>query len=105
MEVNDSSFDSNVLKSSRHTPVVVDFWAPWCNPCQMLGPVLEKLEKQYRGKFKLVKLNVDDNHAKAEEYSIRGIPAVKMFKDGKVVAEFVGAMPEVRIRSWLDQNL
>jgi putative thioredoxin len=104
-ELTDANFDSKVLKSSMHTPVVVDFWAPWCNPCQLLGPVLEKLERQYRGKFLLAKLNVDENHAKSQEFGIRGIPAVKMFKDGTLVAEFVGSMPENSVRSWLDQNL
>jgi putative thioredoxin len=104
-EISDETFESKVLKSSKHTPVVVDFWAPWCHPCQALGPVLEKLEKDYRGKFFLAKLNVDNNPRKSDEYAIRGIPAVKMFKNGKVVAEFVGTMPEISVRKWLDDHL
>ena len=104
-EVNDANFDSKVLKSSKHTPIIVFFWAPWSNPCQTLSPILEKLEKDCRGKFFLAKLNVDSNKEKSKEFAIRGIPAVKMFKDGKPVAEFVGSMSELSIRKWLDANL
>ena len=105
MDVNDTDFEKKVLTKSETTPVVVDFWAPWCMPCTMLGPILEKLEKEYRGKWILAKLNVDSCHQKAAKYEIRGIPAVKMFKDGKVAAEFVGSMPESSVRAWLGKNL
>lgn len=104
-DIDDASFSSKVIKSSDHTPVVVDFWAPWCGPCTELGPILEKLEKHYRGKFLLAKLNVDSSPIKTKEYGIRGIPAVKMFKKGKVAAEFVGSMPELKVRKWLDDSL
>ncbi|MFH0979020.1 MAG: thioredoxin [Candidatus Woesearchaeota archaeon] len=104
-EINDETFDSKVIKSSMHTPVVVDFWAPWCSPCLALGPVLEKLEKDYRGKFFLAKINVDSNPKKSQQLGIRGIPAVKMFKNGKITAEFVGTMPELSVKAWLDKNL
>ncbi len=105
MNVDDTNFEKKVVQKSDAAPVVVDFWAPWCMPCTMLGPVLERLEKEYRSKFVLAKLNVDSNHKTAAKYGIRGIPAVKMFKDGKVVAEFTGSMPENSVRSWLDRNL
>lgn len=105
IEVTDKEFQDKVIKKSSSTPVVVDFWAPWCMPCKMLGPVLERLEKDYRGKFLLVKVNVDQNKEQAQLYGVGGIPAVKMFRDGKMVAEFVGCIPEEVIKEWLDRNL
>jgi putative thioredoxin len=105
IEVNDINFKKEVIEKSKDVPVVVDFWAEWCAPCRMLGPVLEKLAKEYGGKFILAKANVDKAREKATEYGISSIPAVKLFKGGKVVEEFVGALPEKQIKAWLDRNL
>ena len=93
-DIKDADFEKQVLEQSKTIPVLVDFWAPWCGPCKMLGPVLEKLAVAYKGKFVLVKLNVDENQVIAEEYEIRSIPSVKLFKKGKVVSEFLGSLPD-----------
>jgi len=105
VEVTDTDFEKEVIEKSKSVPVVVDFWATWCMPCNMLSPTLEKLAKEYKGKFILAKANVDDSRTAAQNYSIMSIPAVKMFKEGKVVDEFVGALPEEEVKSWLDKNL
>lgn len=105
MDVNDSNFGVNVIQKSKKTPVVVDFWGAWCGPCLILKPMLEEIEKEYNGKFILTKLNVDENPITTKKYSIRGIPAVKLFKDGEVVDEFVGVLPEQAIKDFIDKNL
>ena len=105
IEVNDENFEKEVIEKSKEIPIVVDFWAEWCMPCNMLGPVLEKLAKEYDGKIILAKANVDNAGTKSGEYGVSGIPAVKMFKNGEVVDEFVGALPEDQIKEWLDKNL
>jgi putative thioredoxin len=105
VEVNDENFQEKVIKTSEKIPVVVDFWADWCYPCHILSPIIEKLAKEYKGKFILAKLNVNQNPKTTEEYLIMSIPNVKMFKNGKVVDEFVGALPEFEVRKWLDKNL
>ncbi len=105
IEVNDKNFDNDVIERSKKTPVVVDFWAKWCMPCLMLGPILEKLAKKYNGKFILAKMNVDESPLKSREYAVVSIPSVKMFKNGKVVDEFIGALPEHMVRQWLDKNI
>ena len=105
IEVNEENFESEVIEKSKKVPVVVDFWAVWCMPCVMLGPTLEKLAKEYNGKFILAKLNVDENRNISQKYGIMSIPSVKMFKNGKVVDEFVGALPEPMVKEWLDRNL
>ncbi|MBN2009167.1 tetratricopeptide repeat protein [candidate division KSB1 bacterium] len=98
-------FQRDVIDESFKQPIVADFWAAWCAPCRMLGPVLERLDAGAAGRWKLVKVNTEENPQVAATYQIRSIPAVKMFSEGKVVAEFVGALPEPSIRRWLDQNL
>ena len=105
MNATDLDFKEKVVKKSKEIPVVIDFWASWCYPCQMLGPILEELEKEFRGKFLLIKINVDSAPETSKQYNIMSIPSVKMFKQGKPIAEFVGAMPNEQVKEWLDKNL
>lgn len=102
-EVTDATFDSDVLKAA--TPVLVDFWAPWCGPCRMVTPVLEKVAEQYKGRVEVVKLNTDDNPAVSMQYGIRSIPTVALFKDGDVVDGVIGAAPIGHYTKLLDKHL
>jgi putative thioredoxin len=105
IEATDANFGEVVLEESFKRPVVVDFWAEWCQPCRMIGPVLERLAEEHGGDFLLAKLDTDSNPQAATAFRIQGIPAVKAFRDGKLVSEFVGAIPERAIRQWLEPLL
>lgn len=103
LDVSQADFDEKVMAASFHQPVVIDFWAPWCAPCKVLKPVLEKLAAEYGGKFLLAKVNSDENPEISARFGVRGIPAVKAVVDGQVVNEFTGALPESAVRDWLDK--
>jgi len=104
MNVTDIDFKRKVLEKSEEIPIV-DFWAQWCQPCLILGPILEEFEKESKGKFILVKINVDAAPETSKKYNIMSIPSVKMFKQGKQIAEFAGALPKEQVKEWLDKNL
>src|SRR3989344_9011693 len=104
IEVSDDNFKKEVIEKSKKTPVLVDFWAEWCYPCRFLSPTLDKLADEYKGKFILAKLNVDENPKNSQEYEVRSIPSVKLFKNGKVADEFIGAVPEQKIKEFLANN-
>ena len=98
-----SSFERDVIEGSMEVPVVVDFWAPWCGPCKALGPLLEKLEREYGGRFKLVNVNADTNPELVASFSLKSIPYVVAFVDGNAVAQFMGAQPENFVRAFLER--
>ncbi len=102
-KVTDATFDTDVLQSA--VPVVVDFWAEWCGPCKMIGPSLEEISAEMAGKVKIVKMNVDENQGVPAKLGIRGIPALMMFKDGKLTAQKVGAAPKSALVSWISGAL
>lgn len=105
MDVKLETFQQEVIDASFKSPVVVDFWAPWCQPCRIIGPVLEKFEKEAKGQWKLVKVNTDEEPELGQHFRIQSIPAVKMVYQGQIVDEFVGALPEVEVRKWLAKHL
>jgi putative thioredoxin len=102
-DVGESSFVAEVVERSRELPVVVDFWAEWCGPCRQLGPALEQAVGARAGKVELAKVDVDSNQSLAASFGVQGIPAVKAFRDGQVVAEFTGAIPPAQIEAFLDR--
>ena len=102
-KVSEQDFQTEVIEKSKQVPVVVDFWAPWCGPCQVLKPILEKLADEYQGKFFLAEINADENQALSSQFGVRGIPSVKAVYNGQIVNEFSGALPEPAVREFLDQ--
>ena len=97
--VTDANFEAEVLQSS--SPVLVDYWAEWCGPCKMIAPILDEVAKDYNGKLKVAKLNIDENQETPAKYGIRGIPTLMLFKDGQMTSMKVGAMPKGKIVEWL----
>lgn len=101
--VTDSSFDDDVVKSD--VPVLVDYWAEWCGPCKAIAPVLDELAKEYQGKVKIAKVNVDENQEIPKKFGIRGIPTLMLFKNGNVEAQKVGALSKSQLTAFLDSNI
>jgi thioredoxin 1 len=103
VEVSDQSFEQEVINSA--TPVLIDFWAPWCGPCKAIAPVVEELAGSYAGKLKVVKMNVDDNPQTPSRYGVRGIPNLILFKGGAVTEQIVGAVPRAQLVRAIDEAL
>ena len=99
----DANFDQDVLQSN--VPVLLDFWAEWCGPCKMIGPLLVELSEEYADKVKIVKLNVDENNNTAIQYAVRSIPTLILFKDGQVQAQHIGAAAKGQLKQFIDSNL
>ena len=105
MDVTIENFEAEVIAASSTTPVLVDFWAPWCGPCKSLGPVLEKVELVYEGRFKLVKINSDEQQQLAQAFGIKSLPTCVLLMNGQPVDGFMGALPEGQVKQFLDKNL
>lgn len=103
IEITDANFKSEVTDSE--IPVLVDFWAPWCGPCKTVAPVLEELAKEYDGKVKVVKLNVDENQSTASEFGVRSIPTLILFKAGKVLEQTIGVQPKENLKQMVEKSL
>jgi len=104
-EVTEQNFASQVIEASHQQPVLVDFWATWCGPCQSLMPILEQLVQSYQGKFLLAKVEIDSQQGLASQFGVRSVPTVKLVKNGQIVDEFTGALPEGQIRTFLDKHI
>ena len=103
LHVTDSEFDEVVVKANG--PVLVDYWAEWCGPCKMIGPVLDEIAEEYQGKLTIAKLNIDENPDTPQHYGVRGIPTLMLFKDGEVEATKVGALTKSQLAEFLDSNI
>ncbi|MDF0605288.1 thioredoxin TrxA [Neisseriaceae bacterium TC5R-5] len=101
--VSDDSFEQDVLKAQG--PVLVDYWAEWCGPCKMIAPILDEVAKEYEGRLKVVKLNIDQNELTPPKFGIRGIPTLMIFKDGQVAATKVGALAKSQLIAFVDSNV
>ncbi|WP_207538071.1 thioredoxin TrxA [Sabulicella rubraurantiaca] len=101
--VSDETFESEVLKAQG--PVLVDFWAEWCGPCRMVGPILDEIAKEYAGKLTVAKVNIDENPMTPTQFAVRGIPTMILFKDGKPVDTKVGAAPRSEMKAWVERSL
>jgi thioredoxin 1 len=101
--ITDSTFEQEVLQSQ--TPVLVDYWAEWCGPCKMIAPILDEVAREYSGKLKVAKLNIDENAATPPKYGIRGIPTLMLFKNGNVEATKVGALSKSQLSAFIDSNI
>ena len=102
-KVSDTDFEAEVLKAQG--PVVVDFWAEWCGPCKMIAPALEEIGAEYKGRLTIAKVNIDENPVTPNNYSVRGIPTLILFKDGKPAATKVGALPKSKLKDWIAGNI
>ena len=100
---SDASFNADVLEAS--TPVLVDYWAEWCGPCKMIAPILDEVSKDYDGKLRIAKMNVDENRDVPAKYGIRGIPTLMLFKDGQLAATKVGALSKAQLTAFIDSHL
>ncbi len=103
LHVTDSDFDEVVVKASG--PVLVDYWAEWCGPCKMIGPVLDEIAEEYKGKLTIAKLNIDENPDSPQHYGVRGIPTLMLFKDGEVEGTKVGALTKTQLAEFIDSNI
>ena len=103
VQVNDKNFSSEVLQSTL--PVLVDFWATWCGPCRSIGPIVEELAREFSGRLKVTKLNVDENPATPSQYGVRGIPTLILFKGGKIIDQIVGAVPKARLKTLMEKAI
>lgn len=103
LHVTDATFDAEVLQSQQ--PVLVDYWAEWCGPCKMIAPILDEVAKEYAGKLKVAKVNIDENQATPAKFGIRGIPTLMLFKNGNVEATKVGALSKSQLAAFIDSNL
>jgi len=101
--INDNNFEKEVLKSDSLT--LVDFWAEWCGPCKMIGPALEEISEEMKNDIKITKLNIDENPSTPQQYGVRGIPTLLLFKNGEIVAEKIGALSKTKLTEWISENI
>ena len=103
LHATDASFEADVLRSS--VPVLLDFWAPWCGPCRMVGPILDELAAEFGDKVKIVKINIDENQATPAQYGVRSIPTLLLFNEGRLVATQVGSLPKNQLAAFVNKNI